>query len=110
MFVVISILSWQFSTFYKHIYPAYCVTFAIFAPTGENETRNDYFKCSVCYKQFSRNSHLKDHMLIHTGEKPFECSVCHKQFNCKGACKRHTVLVHKEGLRLSKMISNEEHP
>ena len=38
MFVVISILSWQFSTFYKHIYPAYCVTFAIFAPTGENET------------------------------------------------------------------------
>lgn len=49
MFVVISILSWQFSTFYKHIYPAYCVTFAIFAPTGENETRNDYFKCSVCY-------------------------------------------------------------
>jgi KRAB domain-containing zinc finger protein len=34
----------------------------------------------VCEKIFTQASHMKEHMTIHTGEKPHSCNMCQKAF------------------------------
>ena len=35
--------------------------------------------CLVCGKQYAGEARLKQHMMIHTGERPYECPICQKR-------------------------------
>lgn len=54
------------------------------AEATENETaastKQRANACEECSKSFSRPSHLKRHMMVHTDERPFVCSKCDKRF------------------------------
>lgn len=52
-------------------------------------TREKPYPCSYCSKAFSHSSALTQHERIHTGEKPFKCSWCDKSFSQSSNLKRH---------------------
>lgn len=46
-------------------------------------------KCNICNRGFTQLHVLKRHMLIHTGEKPYSCKVCNKSFRQASHLKLH---------------------
>ncbi|KAK7070542.1 hypothetical protein SK128_007791 [Halocaridina rubra] len=47
------------------------------------------FECEFCQMNFARASHLKRHRRMHTGEKPFMCRICSKDFSRGDKLKDH---------------------
>ncbi|XP_075952438.1 uncharacterized protein LOC142954950 [Anarhichas minor] len=46
--------------------------------------------CPICAKRFKNSGHLKDHVRIHTGEKPYQCKECGVNFKQRGTLTLHT--------------------
>ncbi|KAF6201686.1 hypothetical protein GE061_004081 [Apolygus lucorum] len=47
------------------------------------------FPCELCNQRFTTSSHLKRHMMTHTGEKPYACHLCHYRCSQSWNLKAH---------------------
>ncbi|EDV46857.2 uncharacterized protein Dere_GG17969 [Drosophila erecta] len=52
-------------------------------------TKERPFECSRCPKRFKSARYLKEHQTIHTGERPFKCTHCSNAYRKKTCLQRH---------------------
>ncbi|XP_059051378.1 zinc finger protein 182-like [Achroia grisella] len=50
--------------------------------------------CHTCNKEFTSKTALRDHMNIHTGNRPYVCKLCEATFSFKASLYTHNKLVH----------------
>lgn len=56
------------------------------------ENKQKYYQCKVCEKRFTRQTHVKRHMMTHSNIKPYKCGHCDKCFSRSDHLQKHNVL------------------
>ncbi|CAL8148601.1 unnamed protein product [Orchesella dallaii] len=64
---------------------------------GESEESSNNVLCMICGRVLSSSWSLKQHGLIHSGEKPHKCQFCNKSFPLKSTLKLHLFTKHLVG-------------
>ena len=57
-----------------------------------NKLGDKQYGCPFCPKILPYSSRMKQHILIHTKEKPFKCDTCGKGFRQKGGLNQHLMI------------------
>ncbi|CAH1106185.1 unnamed protein product [Psylliodes chrysocephalus] len=61
-----------------------------------HEREKPVFTCEICGKIYKLAYLFREHMYVHTGEKPFLCSVCGATFISQSKLNQHTLDKHTE--------------
>ncbi|OMJ77508.1 hypothetical protein SteCoe_22906 [Stentor coeruleus] len=75
---------------------------------GIEYEQNFNFKCKYCHRNLSSRQNLKEHIYIHTGEKPYVCT----ETGCGKSFRQGSLLsIHKKvHLEISKGLKSEKKP
>ncbi|KAK9518609.1 hypothetical protein VZT92_023911 [Zoarces viviparus] len=63
--------------------------------------------CVHCNKTFRSRGKLKEHVRVHTGERPYVCSGCPKKFRINQSLKKHMLRMHKDQMNISETNENQ---
>lgn len=55
----------------------------------KHRSEDEWDKCEICDKRFKSRKLLKDHMVVHTGERNHQCTVCEKSFGRRSSLRIH---------------------
>ncbi|XP_027719450.1 zinc finger protein 131 isoform X2 [Vombatus ursinus] len=71
---------------------------------GAKKGRKKLYECQVCNSVFNSWDQFKDHLVIHTGDKPNHCTLCDLWFMQGNELRRHLKEIHN----ISERIVTEE--
>ena len=79
-----------------------------------SSSRESPFDCNMCSKSFKKAHLLKQHLMVHTNQRPFTCEICAKPLHNLGVFlgtkiftmnKKHLNVIHVLNLSPTDMIS-----
>ncbi|XP_054143651.1 zinc finger protein 131 isoform X3 [Melozone crissalis] len=71
---------------------------------GAKKGRKKLYECQVCNSVFNSWDQFKDHLVIHTGDKPNHCTLCDLWFMQGSELRRHLKEIHN----ISELLVTEE--